>query len=59
MKRVMMIIHGDREHSAADKARAPSIEDAIDLAQRNPAAHWGRVEVRPVHGFGGPILGEE
>ncbi|GIG55034.1 transcription initiation protein [Demequina activiva] len=119
MKYVMMIIHGDDEHSAADEAGAPSmdswfetarergaydlgvrlderetarmvrvrggrplvtdgpfaetrewiagfalleassIEDAIDLAQRNPAAHWGRVEVRPVHSFGGPILGEE
>ena len=119
MKFVMMIIHGDDEHSAADEAAAPTIdswfetarerdaydlgvrlheretastvrvrdgktlvtdgpfaetrewiagfalieaasmEEAIDLAQRNPAAHWGRVEVRPVHSFGGPILGEE
>lgn len=119
MKYVMMIIHGDEDHSAADEAaaptmdswfqvarergaydlgvrlaeretartvrvrdgkplvtdgpfaethewiagfallEAPSIEDAIDLALRNPAAHWGRVEVRPVHSFGGPILGEE
>ncbi|WP_234983334.1 YciI family protein [Demequina sp. NBRC 110053] len=119
MKYVMMIIHGDDEHSAADEANAPtmdswfefargrgaydlgvrldereaartvrvrdgatlvtdgpfaetrewiagfalieaaSLEDAIDLARRNPAAHGGRVEVRPVHSFGGPIIGED
>ncbi|WP_234988268.1 YciI family protein [Demequina sp. NBRC 110056] len=119
MKYVMMIIHGDTEHSAADAEAAPTAEswfdearargaydlgvrleeretartvrvrsgetlvtdgpfaetrewvagfalieaadeaEAIDLARRNPAAHWGRVEIRPVHSFGGPLLGEE
>lgn len=36
-----------------------SLEEALELARRNPAAHYGRVEVRPVHSFGGPILGAD
>lgn len=37
---------------------AANLEEALELARRNPAAYWGRVEVRPVHSFGGPLLGE-
>jgi len=36
---------------------ADSLEEVIELAKRNPASHWGRVEIRPVHSFGGPIIG--
>lgn len=36
-----------------------TLEDALDLARRNPAAHDGRVEIRPVHSFGGPLLGAD
>ena len=38
---------------------AADIDEALELARRNPAAYWGRVEVRPVHSFGGPLLGED
>jgi len=34
-------------------------EEALELALRNPASHWGRVELRPVHSFGGPLLGDD
>jgi hypothetical protein len=34
-------------------------EEALELALRNPASHWGRIELRPVHSFGGPIIGTE
>jgi len=34
-------------------------EEALELALRNPASHWGRIELRPVHSFGGPIVGTE
>lgn len=36
---------------------AATFEDAVELARRNPASHWGRVELRPVHSFGGPLIG--
>ena len=36
---------------------AASLEEAIELAVRNPSAHWGRIELREVHSFGGPIIG--
>jgi hypothetical protein len=36
-----------------------TFEEAVELARLNPASHWGRVELRPVHSFGGPLLGEE
>jgi hypothetical protein len=36
-----------------------TVEEAVELARRNPASHWGRVEIRPVHSFGGPIVGTE
>ena len=36
-----------------------TFEEAVELARRNPASHWGRVEIRPVHSFGGPIVGTE
>jgi hypothetical protein len=38
---------------------ADSIEEAVELARRNPSAHWGRIELRPVHSFGGPLTGDE
>lgn len=38
---------------------AANLDEAVELARRNPASHWGRVEIRPVHSFGGPILGTE
>ena len=38
---------------------AATFEEAVELARRNPASHWGRIELRPVHSFGGPLLGEE
>ena len=34
-----------------------TFEDAVELARRNPASHFGRIELRPVNSFGGPILG--
>jgi len=34
-----------------------TFEDAVELARRNPACHVGRIELRPVSSFGGPILG--
>ncbi|MGC4175471.1 YciI family protein [Demequina sp.] len=36
-----------------------TFEEAVELARRNPASHWGRIELRPVHSFGGPILEQE
>ena len=36
-----------------------TFEEAVELARRNPASHWGRMELRPVHSFGGPLLGTE
>ena len=33
-----------------------TFEDAVELARRNPASHFGRIELRPVNSFGGPIL---
>lgn len=38
---------------------AETFEEVVELAKRNPASHWGRVEIRPVHSFGGPIVGTE
>jgi hypothetical protein len=37
---------------------AASMEEALELARRNPAAYYGRVEVREVHSWGGPLIGE-
>jgi len=49
-----------REHIAGVALlECDSLEDALELARRNPAAHYGRVEVRPVRSFGGPILGAD
>ncbi len=36
---------------------AKTFDDALELARRLPASHNGRVELRPVHSFGGPLLG--
>ena len=36
-----------------------TFEEAVELARLNPASHWGRVELRPVHSYGGPLMGEE
>ena len=36
---------------------AETFEDALELARRNPTAHTGRIELRPVHSFGGPLIG--
>lgn len=36
-----------------------TFEEAVELARRNPSSHWGRIEIRPVHSFGGPIVGTE
>ena len=35
---------------------ADDMEDAIEIALRNPAASYGAIELRPVHSFGGPLL---
>jgi hypothetical protein len=37
---------------------AASIDEALDLARRNPAAYHGRVELREVHSWGGPLAGD-
>lgn len=36
---------------------AATFGEALELAVRNPAAHSGRVELREVHSFGGPLIG--
>ncbi len=35
---------------------AEDMNDAIEIALRNPAASYGAIELRPVHSFGGPLL---
>ena len=30
------------------------LDDAIELAARNPMAYEGRIELRPIHSMGGP-----
>ncbi|WP_084128265.1 YciI family protein [Demequina sp. NBRC 110055] len=35
---------------------ADDMNDAVEIALRNPAASYGAIEIRPVHSFGGPLL---
>lgn len=33
---------------------AETLDEAIELARRNPSAWHGRIELRPIHSMGGP-----